>query len=355
MRTDIRRHVVPVCAALVVLGLASLAAAQTLGEMNAAMNMSNTLNGQNVGGGNYRSTYIAPQMPPNAPLFPTGMYAPAAPFAAPLPELAPAAPPVKKILVLTGEQIKCHVMGTLLEDIHYEYRPELEKGEYYDDGTHGDLQPNDNIYSNISARNDVLSAEANRVKLLYLRMLELCEETNPLEFFRIPVATEEPLSTLPRMSDEEKDRDETFLRQWHRQFLTYYRQDPEDPMSDFYPIFVPSPPRTPETPAPPNDQYNANAFFLDAMIQQIKDNAVAPAIEQPQDQMGGATGGATGGGRSRAGSYGSSNTGESGRNRSGGGASAGGGGYAGDRWGQLRQDARTYGSTYGAGTSRYFR
>jgi hypothetical protein len=334
-----------------------LAAAQTLGEMNAAMNMSNTLNGQSVGGGNYRSTYIAPQMPPNAPLFPTGMYAPAAPAPAPMPELTPAAPPVKKILVLTGEQIKCHVMGTLLEDIHYEYRPESEKGEYYDDGTHGDLQPNDNIYSNISARNDVLSAEANRVKLLYLRMLELCEETNPLEFFRIPVATEEPLSTLPRMSDEEKDRDETFLRQWHRQFLTYYRQDPEDPMSDFYPIFVPSPPRTPETPAPPNDQYNANAFFLDAMIQQIKDNAVAPAIEQPQDQ----TGGAAGGGRSSSGGESGRSTRSSGgggysrSGGSGGGAAGGGGGYAGDRWGQLRQDAKTYGSTYGAGTSRYFR
>jgi len=322
---------------LLFLGLAALGEAQTMMEMNTAMRMNDTLTGA---GGGYapapaamRSQYMnMPAMAAPAP----GMVPPPGPMTAmvPAPALAaPVPPPVKRILVLTGERVTCHVMRTLLEDIHYEYRPESEKGEYYDDGTHGDLQPNDNIYTNYSERNDVLSAEANRFKLLYMRMLELCEQTNPIEFFRIPVATEEPLSTLPRLSDEERDRDETFLRQWHSQFLKMYRQDDEDPASDFYPIFVPSPPRLPETPAPPNDQYNMNAYALDAMIQQTVDSAVAPAIEEPTQTT-------TGGGRVR------SSSGAGGESSS----------YvSGDRWGQLRQDARRYSSTYGAQSSRYFR
>jgi hypothetical protein len=335
-----------ILAALLLFGFASLATAQTLGEVNTAMNMSNTLNGGASAGyvpgmdpRNMRSSYIAPRAPVYTPPMPTAMLAPAAPAPAPMP-MTPPPPPVKKILVLTGERVTCAVMGTLLEDIHYEYRPESEKGEYYDDGTHGDLRANDNIYTNYTERpKEVISAEANRIKLLYLRMLELGEQTNPLEFFRIPVATEEPLSTLPRLSDEEKDRDETFLRQWHQQFLASYRRDDQDPMSDFYPIFVPNPPRAPETPAPPNDQYNANAFFLDAAIQQIVNNATAPAIEQPDQQLD------TGGRGTTARPRRSSSSGE-------GGGSAG---YTGDRWGQLRSDAKTYGATYGAGSSRYFR
>jgi len=341
MIAHIRMQMTLTAALGLLLGLVSSASAQTsLAEMNATMSGMNTLNGGPVGGGGYyRSAYMAPAPNPAAPL---GLYGapPGAPGAPPLEPTSLAPPPIKKILVLTGEQVKCRVTGAVLEDIHYEYRPESEKGEYYDDGTHGDLQANDNIYTNISDRYDVLSAEANRFKLLYLRMLEVCEQTNPLEFFRIPVATEEPLSTLPRLSDQEKDRDETFLRQWHRQFLAKYRTDPEDPMSDFYPIFVPSPPRSPETPSPPNDQFNVNAIFLDSTLQQIITNATASAVETPQDQ----TVGTTTRGSTRA-TRGSS-AGESGRSSS---------AVTGDRWGQLRQDARTYGAEYGAGSSRYFR
>jgi hypothetical protein len=382
--------------------MVTVGSAQTLAEYNTAMNINNTLNSQSAGPS---SQYFAPpagQRPP-APTYGQPAYGqpaygqpaygqpaygqpaygqpaygqpaygqpgygqpgygqpaygqpgygvpgavpgafgqPAVP-AAPTP--APP-PPVKQILVLTGVRVTDAWSGALLEDIHYEYRPETEKGEFYDDGTHGDLQAGDNIWTNYSEDNHVLSPESNRIKLIYLRMLSLGEDTNPLEFFRIPVATEEPLSNLPRLSDQEKDRDETFLRQWQRQFLSRYRQDENDPTSDFYPIFVPNPPRPPETPAPPENQYNQNAFLLDSYIQAAVSQATAPATEQaagPGDQYNQGTppprrsSGQSSGYTARSSGY------------------TGGAAY-GDRWGQLRQDAARYGSAYGTyQSSSYFR
>lgn len=328
--------------AVFLLGLAATGAAQpSLIEMNTAMSMSDTLMGASspspsgyFAPGAFGTAPGVPGAPmlgmPGAPMPGAAMGGPygMTPFpGAPMPGIAPGVQPplpaVKKILVLTGERVTCHVMGTLLEDIHYEYRPEAEKGEYYDDGTHFDLQAADNIWTNYREHDLVLSPEANRLKLVYMRMLEVSEETNPLEFFGIPVATEEPLSTLPRVSDEERDRDETFLRQWHRQFLALYRQDPEDPMSDFFPIFVPSGPRPPDTPAPPQEQFNLNAFYIDQFIQQTVDQATAEAltpVEVPVGTMAPRRGTSVRRGRS------------------------GGGGYTGDRWQQLRAQAGSYGS-----------
>jgi hypothetical protein len=314
-------------------------------DQSAAMSANDALMGG--GGGIAPSTYIARRGQPNMQpgMMPPGMMQPGGMPMNTLgmaPAAAPAAPPVKKILVLTGQRVICPVTETLLEDINYEYRPESEKGEFYDDGTHGDLQADDNIYTNIpDPRYDVLSPLANRLKLTYLRLLELSEETNPLEFFRIPVATEEPLSRLPRVSDEERDRDETFLRQWHRQFLSEFRQDQQDPMSDFYPIFVPSPPRPPrEQPAPPDDQFQPNAFALDNMIQSMVDQATASAYQSPDNYGSGGAGGGYG--------YGSGYEGGGGGGR----RAARGRGYAGDRWTQARGDAARY-STYAS--SSYMR
>jgi len=321
-----------------VLGFSTTGWAESLIEMQTTMNINDTLSGASVGPSQYMATRgaVYPQagaVPPGAyTTLPTpGMFGAQMPGVA-TPAVYPAAPAVKQILVLTGERVICHVTAQLLEDIHYEYRPEAEKKQFYDDGTHGDLVPNDNIYTNYAERNDVLSPEANRLKLIYLRMLQLCEDTNPLDFFRIPVATEEPLSPLPRMSDEENDRDQTFLGEWHKRFLELYRLDPENSKSDFYPIFVPNPPRRPELPPPPEDQYNANAYALDAFIQQMIDQAT------------GATGQQAGGGPAPTGGP---------MRRSAG--SSGAAPYQ-DRWGQLRSDARNLGATYGTYQgSSYFR
>jgi len=331
--------------AVFLFSLARFGAAQTLMEMNTAMDMNNTLNGGPTGVPGYTpSSYFGPvnrgpggpgaQMGQQPGMMP-GQMAGQPGMGQPQPA-KPAPSPVKKILVLTGERVRCHVMGTLLEDIHYEYRPESEKGEFYDDGTHGDLQAGDNIWTNYTERNDVLSPEANYLKKIYLRMMELCEDMNPLEFFRIPVATDEPLSPLPQLTDKERDRDETFLRQWHQQFLALYRQDPDDPMSDFYPIFVPSPPQPPsDVPPPPENQFQPNAFQLDAYIRNTVDAAVAPALAPPPEETAGYGTRGTRRGYSRGGGY-----------------SRGRGGYAGDRWTQARQQAAGY-STYQS--SSYFR
>jgi len=322
-----------------VVGVVTSVPAQFLAEQNAAMSVNDTLNGASVGPSQYMNT--PGTMLPGAGGAPPGGAFTMGVFGAPIPGqgaplAAPAAPPVKQILVLTGVKVTCHVTNQLLEDIHYEYRPESEKGQFYDDGTHGDLVPNDNIYTNYTENNLVLSPEANRLKLIYMRMLQICEETNPLDFFRIPVATEEPLTPLPRMSDQENDRDKTFLEEWHKRFLELYRIDSENPKSDFFPIFVPNPPRRSETPAPPDDQFNANAFVLDNFIQQMIDQATGvtagPNQGGYQDNYNPRRAPARGGAR---------------------GSSAAD--YT-DRWGQLRRDASNLSATYGTYQgSSYFR
>ncbi len=329
--------------------------AQYLAEQQAAMNVADTLSGASVGPA--PSTYFAQPGMQQPGMMQPGMMQPGMmqpgmmqpgmnPYAAiggqPMaPVATPAPPPVRQILVLTGQRVTCKVTGQLLEDIHYEYRPEVEKSNFYDDGQQGgDLQANDNIWTNFTEFNDVLSPEANRFKLIYLRLLSICENTNPLEFFRIPVATDEPLTPLPLLSAEEANRDKTFLQEWHKRFLALYRVDPDDPMSDFYPIFVPSPPRHPESPAPPDDQFNAYAFALDAWIQNALDAQIVPP--EPQGQTAGGQGG----------------TGQTARRAAGGtarGRTGGSQAVVSDRWGQLRQDARTLGATYGTyQTSSYF-
>jgi len=298
--------------------------AQTMMEMNTAMNISDTLSGASVG------------PPPNV-MGAAGMAAPGAPpaYGAPYDPMAPygatammappgVTPPVeaeKQILVLTGQRVLDAVTKALLEDVHFEKVPEDRKNvAFYDDGTHGDLVPNDNIWTNIlEERRDVLSPESNYIKLIYLRMLEISEETNPIEFFRIPIATDEPLSSLPKVSEKEADRDETFLRTWNKQFLALYRQDGENPESDFLPIFVANAPQKPETPAPPADQFNPNAYALDRHILRVVDQAIQPAVAPPPPPPG-----YVGTGRN----YGGSSTGR-------GGAAA----YSGDRWQNLRRDA----------------
>jgi uncharacterized membrane protein YgcG len=330
-------------------------------EANTAMNVNDTLNGQ--GGGGYTGGYSSAQAAYDAPSLPgygaggqgyTQQAMPGAPgFPGAMPGM-PMPPKPKTILALTGQKIEDHVTRLLLEDIHFEHVPESRKGEFYDDGTHGDLVAGDNIWTNYTTINEVLSPESNYLKLVYLRMLELTEDMNPIEFFGIPVATDEPLSPLPKLSDNERDRDETFMRQWHQRFLALYRQAADDPKSDFYPIFVSSAPNKPDVPAPAAEIFFPNAFRVDGFILQTVESAVQPALEPPRNAN------ATGSQYSQSGTSGRSGGGSSyggGGSRRGSGGSGGSGGYSGDRWQNLRQEAQRYsqGSFGSAQSSSYFR
>jgi hypothetical protein len=184
----------------------------------------------------------------------TGQPAPEVAVAAPAPAVAPAATPaIKFVKVLAGERIKDAVNGTLLEDIHYEYVPEtMLKDRFYDDGTHGDQEAGDGLYTNITERSDVLGSASNDIKLQLFSLLRTTEETSPLDFFRLHVTTSEPISSIPSDITQEKLRDER-LKEWNRKFLRGYRKNPDEPTSEFYPVYVPQPPRVPvnNPPMPP--------------------------------------------------------------------------------------------------------
>ncbi len=163
--------------------------------------------------------------------------------------VATPAPTPKMVRVLSGFRVQCAVTGVLLEDIVYKEVPEAEKGNYFDDGSHGDAEAGDGTYTNITVRNDVMSPEAHAILQKMMTLLNNIEDAEPMDFYRLNVATSEPLSSLPKQIDEEQDRD-IKLTEWNDRFLRMFRQDENDPRSKFYPIYIPSPPSYPNVPLP---------------------------------------------------------------------------------------------------------
>ncbi len=172
------------------------------------------------------------------------------------PTPTPTPPPVR---VLTGERVYSHLQwGTsapeLLSDAEVKTVPRILSQltrQYYDDGTHGDVKPGDDVWSYVVERNDVMSANEFRVLRRLLSALITISDQSPKDFFRIPVATSEMLASLPKTIDLEQQRDEVRLENWNREYLGPFRVNPEDPESPFWPLFVPPPPPMPEIDPPP--------------------------------------------------------------------------------------------------------
>jgi hypothetical protein len=160
--------------------------------------------------------------------------------------------------VLTGERVYSHLQfgaspPELLQDAEIIQVPgvvsELRK-RYYDDGTHGDVKANDNVWSYVTARNDVMAPEEFRILNRILAALTSGEDTDPREFFRLPVATTEPLSKLPKMMNLEGERDGK-LSEWNERVLAEFRINKDDVTSQFWPVFIPAPPSAPRIEIPP--------------------------------------------------------------------------------------------------------
>ena len=66
------------------------------------------------------------------------------------------------------------------------------------------------------------------------------EEHNPL-----PMPGSVQKTKAVTLLERERQRDD-YLREWENRFLAAYRTNPEDPRSDFYPVFVPDAPPLPE-------------------------------------------------------------------------------------------------------------
>ncbi|MBN1901043.1 hypothetical protein JW926_06930 [Candidatus Sumerlaeota bacterium] len=163
--------------------------------------------------------------------------------------MATPVPTPKQIRVLTGSRVQCAVSGEILEDIIYRDVPEWEKDNFYDDGTHGDTEAGDGTYTNITVRNDVMSPSSHLVLQRLLTLMENIEGMEPMDFYRLNVVTSEPLSSLPKQIDEEQDRDMK-MSEWNDRFLRMFRVRENDPLSEFYPLYVPPPPAHPNVPLP---------------------------------------------------------------------------------------------------------
>jgi len=158
-------------------------------------------------------------------------------------------PTPKQIRVLTGSRVQCAVSGEILEDIIYRDVPELEKENYYDDATHGDAEAGDGTYTNITVRNDVMSAASHEILQRLLTLMENIEDTEPMDFFRLNVVTSEPLSSISKQIEEEQDRD-IKLSEWNDRFVRMFRVNENNPQSEFYPLYIPPSPSYPSVPLP---------------------------------------------------------------------------------------------------------
>lgn len=197
-----------------------------------------------------------------------------------------------------GERIVDHVTKQVLQDARELQILSTATGSYFDDGQTGnDAVAGDNIYTNITINDNYLSPEAHVIKSKLIRTLmfvspppsdevgernidqqvtqdlqgvnaqkdpelrryimaprksmtmESYSNLTPMEFAQVRIATTEPLNPLPKITDLERDQDEK-LRDWATRFLRDFRVNPDDISSEFYPTFVPPPPRAPNIPLP---------------------------------------------------------------------------------------------------------
>ncbi len=169
----------------------------------------------------------------------------------------PTPTPAPMARVLTGERVYSHLeFGTsppeLLQDaeiIQLPLVPNELKKQYFDDGTHGDVKANDNIWSYVTQRNDVMSPEEFVILNRILAALSTNEDTDPSAFFRLPVATDEALSLLPKVMDLQGRRDEK-ITEWNTRVLAVFRKNKDDTTSEFWPVFIPPPPTAPRIEIP---------------------------------------------------------------------------------------------------------
>lgn len=238
---------------------ASIQGGSATGGLNATTftNRANTAAGQ----ANNRSAFVADQGlgPGNADgPSPGAIPGPPGNFPGPGQPVAPIATPViPTVRVLVGERVYSAIQfGTsqpeLLEDAEIRSVPAIPtelNARYYDDGTNGDVKAKDNIWSNVKERNDVMSPQEFRILTQMLAALRASEQTEPFEFFRVPVSTSEPLSTLPQNVDLETKRDAA-ISDWNKRQVRDFRINKEDPSGPFWPLFVPPPPPLPDVDLP---------------------------------------------------------------------------------------------------------
>lgn len=316
-----------------------------IGEASAAMNMNDNLNGGSTGGassgvaglalqrarqaagtaGGYNTNMQGAMNGAQGGMQPGGMMPPGAPMASGITAqqaaafAAAAAAP--KITVITGTRIFDVVTGELIDDVIRKKRPETEKAEYFDDGTHGDLTPGDEVYTRVDGeKREALSASNQKVKEQLVSALRVAEAYTPVEFYGFslmstdrqePVPRNEawkvvkdpkgigyqlsevPVDTplqVPKFRDKLKEKDHTVKSDWSLRFLNDYRKKKDDLSSEFYPVYIPTPPQPP-TSVPPVGWIP----FADPTAQQRQDAMSNPLMRMQMMMQNGGMGGGMGG------------------------------------------------------------
>jgi len=165
--------------------------------------------------------------------------APGAPGAAGLPRTTTA---------IGGFRIISAISGDVLSDARS--AKVISTDGYFDDGQNGgDAVAGDGVFSAIITDDNYISAGEFLIKTRSIKGLSVLEDFTPQEFLNVRVATTEPVSSLPKLTNLEAERDDK-LEQFADRFLRDFRVNPDDPASELIPVFIPFPPKAPNFPLP---------------------------------------------------------------------------------------------------------
>ena len=152
-------------------------------------------------------------------------------------------PEVKMITVVEGELVISAKSGLVLQKPERKQVPETLKDNYYDDGTHGDEVAGDGIYSNVVIRKDVISKDEYKLRLSLESLINKIAKDNPVEFYRLFVASDGHDPEIPSYGYWKSRRDE-FVNDYKTRVLAPYK----DANGNFYEVYEPPTPTVPNIP-----------------------------------------------------------------------------------------------------------
>lgn len=194
-----------------------------------------------------------------------------------------------KVRALVGERVYDALTGELLDDARFVLIEESETSKYYDDGTNGDLTPEDGIYARVTIRNDAVGPENQRIKERLIQAIYEANRLDPVQFYGYSLMAQDH-RVRPRRSkrwkvvrggkngaglrltetaadrpvqvanywDESIKKDERIGGEdgWAEKFLSDYRVDKSDLRSDFHSVYIPHPPTMPTIQPPGEDNWS---------------------------------------------------------------------------------------------------
>jgi hypothetical protein len=324
-----------------VVALAGVACGQAyLAESNAAINMNNTMTAQGYGGPPPAPGMVPGPTSPGAGYVPGAMGGNTAPGMVTDPAMmgdpalmggagaygqpgaaafTPAATPIPTENVMTGRRVYDAVSGGMLEDAIQIAVRQSDVDVYPDDGISDNGIAGDGIRGNVdTVSGQYIGQFSNTVKNHLIHAVRNAENIDPMIYYGYHVAkldpekegmkryglplpgqheealAAKPVPDLPNVLELEDDRDE-LVRQWNHDFLAEYRVTPEDPQSEYYPVFVPAPPLTPSNYPVPTGYVSPQSVAI-ATTNQINATAAAESAQAAQSAASAHSSGSSGGG-----------------------------------------------------------